>query len=93
MKQTVLFLMLCFGLSACSPERDEVRVKLTLKERELVDQLVTAHLDSIRPILDSLCSATSLDRVAVATDSIVQRRLEEEARLRNRIPQNMLNGQ
>lgn len=93
MKQTVLLLLLCFGLAACSTERDEVRVRLTLKERERVDMLVSSYMDSIRPVLDSLCSVTSLDRVAIATDSIVQRRLEEEARLRSRIPQNMLNGQ
>jgi hypothetical protein len=93
MKQTLFLLLLCIGWTACSTERDEVRVRLTLKERELVDELVGTHMDSLRPILDSMCVSTTADRVAVATDSIVQRRLEEEARLRSRIPQNKLNGQ
>lgn len=93
MKQLLLLLLLCLGFTACSPERDEVRVRLTLKERERVDEIVTTHMDSIRPILDSVCTVTTPDRIAVAVDSIVQRRLEEEARLRSRIPQNLSNVQ
>jgi hypothetical protein len=60
-----------------------------MDEREQIDNLVKAHMDSIRPLVDSVCTATFDDRVAVATDSILQRRLEEEARLRARIPQNL----
>lgn len=75
-----------FILVACSAEQEEVRVRLTLKERERVDKMVTARMDSLRPLLDSVCTATTAERVAFATDSIVQRRLEEEARLRARIP-------
>jgi len=84
-----LLLVLAFG---CSPDQEEVRVRLTLRERERVDKEVRAYMDSIRPLLDSTCAATTLDRVAIATDSIVQRRLEEEARLRARIPENLRNG-
>lgn len=77
-------------LTACgATEEDLVNIRLTMDERERIDKMVTAHMDSIRPILDSLCQATFADRVAIATDSIVQRRLEEEARLRARIPQNL----
>ncbi|MEM6769073.1 MAG: hypothetical protein AAF597_00700 [Bacteroidota bacterium] len=93
MKQLFLLFLLCGGILACSTEKDEVRVRLTLKERERVDKLVTAHMDSLRPLLDSVCSVTTQDRIALATDSIVQRRLEEEARLRSRVPNGMLNGQ
>lgn len=93
MKQLLLLLFLSGLFVACSPEREEVRVRLTLKERERVDKAVTAQMDSIRPLLDSICSATTVDRVAMATDSIVQRRLEEETRLRSRIPQSQRNGQ
>ncbi len=85
--------MLVFIAVACSAEKEERRVRLTLKERERVDKLVSAHMDSIRPLLDSVCATTSYDRVAQATDSIVQRRLEEEARLRSRIPANLRDGQ
>lgn len=92
MKHFCLLLVLTFVAAACTPEKEERRVRLTLKERERVDKLVGAHMDSIRPILDSLCAVASYDRVTAATDSIVQRRLEEEARLRSRIPQNLRDG-
>lgn len=74
-------------LASCSSDKEEVNVRLTLKERGRVDKAVSAHMDSIRPILQQTCSETFMDRVAVATDSIVQIRLEDEARLRARIPQ------
>lgn len=93
MKHLCLLLMLSLIAAACTPEKEERRVRLTLKERERVDKLVGAQMDSIRPMLDSTCATTSYDRVARATDSIVQRRLEEEARLRSRIPSNLRNGQ
>ncbi|MBC6996314.1 hypothetical protein QWY85_19865 [Neolewinella lacunae] len=83
-----VLLFLCF---ACSPEQDELNVRLTLEDREEIDRRVTAYMDSLRPLLDSLCTASMTDRIAIATDSIVQRRLEEEARLRARIPQNLRN--
>lgn len=85
-------LLLAVVLFSCSPEQEEVRVRLTLKEREQVDKRVSAYMDSIRPLLDSTCKATMVERIAEATDSIVQRRLEEEARLRSRIPENLRNG-
>ncbi|WP_020567095.1 hypothetical protein [Neolewinella persica] len=87
--RTLLFLTL-LTLAACgSTEEDPVNIRLTMDERQRIDDLVKIHMDSIRPIVDSLCKATFADRVAVATDSIIQRRLEEEARLRARIPQNL----
>lgn len=92
MIRPLLFLALLGTLSACSPDQEEVRVRLTLGERERVDKIVTARMDSIRPLLDSICTATTAQRIIAATDSIVQRRLEEEARLRSRIPENMRNG-
>jgi hypothetical protein len=62
-----------------------------MDERERLDNMTVAYMDSLRPVLDSLCEVSFEDRVAVATDSIVQRLLEEEARLRARIPQNLRN--
>jgi len=90
MRYCCLSLLLLF--TACSADREEVNVRLTMAEREELDKLVTTHMDSLRPILDNNCKETFADRVAVATDSIVQRRLEEEARLRARIPKNLTNG-
>lgn len=83
----LLLLALFFIITACSADSGEVRVRLTLRERERVDKLVTAHMDSMRPLLDSSCTANKSNLVAFYTDSIVQRRLEEETRLRARIPQ------
>lgn len=77
-----LFSLLC----GCAPDQSgDVNVRLTLSERERLDKMVLAHMDSIRPILEAQCERTQADRVAVATDSIVQRALEQEARLRARI--------
>ena len=88
MKPTPLIILILLSmLASCSSDKEEVNVRLTLKERERVDKAVSAHMDSIRPILQQTCSETFMDRVAVATDSIVQIRLEDEARLRARIPQ------
>ncbi len=77
------------ALAQSSCEADgSVELRLTSDERRAVDERVRATIDSIRPILDSLCEATRADRIAVATDSVVQERLEQELRLRARLPQN-----
>ncbi|WP_116126218.1 hypothetical protein [Lewinella sp. IMCC34183] len=81
-----LLLSLFLLVFACGDE-DPLRIQLTPEQRDAYHAIALARIDSLRPILDSLCSATFEDRVAIATDSIVQRRLEEEARLRSRIPQ------
>lgn len=85
------FLLLLFSLSTCGGEAEEVNIRLTMDERERVDDLTVAYMDSLRPLLKAECAATFDDRVAVATDSIVQRLLEEEVRLRARIPQQLRN--
>lgn len=89
MRLPLLLTLLLINLASCSSDSDEnVNIRLTMDERERIDDLVGIQMDSIRPLYDSICKADFADRVAVATDSIVQRRLEEEARLRARIPQN-----
>lgn len=87
MKKLLLLVLLASGGLACSVDRDEVNVRLTLTERERVDKATTIYMDSIRPILDSLCSTNRSLRISLATDSIVQQRLEQEMRLRSRNPQ------
>ncbi len=91
MPKLLPFAALLFFCFACSPEQDELNVRLTLEDREEIDRRVTVYMDSLRPLFDSLCTASMTDRIAIATDSIVQRRLEEEVRLRARIPQNLRN--
>jgi hypothetical protein len=89
MRLPLLLITLLLTLAACSPDSEEnINIRLTMDERERIDDLVGQEMDSLRPLYDSLCKVDFKDRVAVATDSIVQRRLEEEARLRARIPQN-----
>jgi hypothetical protein len=85
--RSLIFIIL-LALTACGADEDPINIRLTMDEREQIDELVKIHMDSTRRLVDSVCQATFADRVAVATDSILQRRLEEEARLRARIPQN-----
>ncbi|WP_116107198.1 hypothetical protein [Lewinella sp. IMCC34191] len=87
MKPFVPVLMLAALLSsACGPD-EAVRVQLTPDQRDTFHAIASRRIDSLRPLLDSICTITFEDRVAAATDSIVQRRLEEETRLRARLPQ------
>lgn len=92
MRQLIVFFALVLPLTACSPDTEEVNVRLTMEEREQLDNMVTEHMDSLRPLLEANCASTFDDMVALMTDSIVQRRLEEEARLRARIPKNLTDG-
>ena len=81
----LLSLVLLAVLTACSPNDNPVNVQFTVEERQRIDELVIAELATLRPEMDSLCQETFDDRVAVAVDSIIQVRLEEEARLRARV--------
>ena len=84
----ILLLGLC-ALTACEVEEENVNIRLTLAERDELDDRILAHMDSLRPVLETACEESRLARVAAATDSIVQQRLEDEARMRARLPQNL----
>ena len=76
-------------LTTCYYDNGEnISIRLTMDGRERNDDIVGQDMGSIRTLYDSICKTDFAGRVAVVTDSIVQRRLEEEARLRARIPQN-----
>lgn len=77
--------LLC--LTTCGGGEDRVELSLTAEQRDTVNARVIAYLDSLRPALDSVCTTTYDYRLERAVDSIVQRRLEGEARLRNRLSQ------
>lgn len=81
-------LVVLLSFTGCGKE-EPVTIRLTMEDRRRIDERVTATMDSLRPAIAERCQATYADRVAVATDSIVQRLLEDEARLRARIPQNL----
>ncbi|WP_157500817.1 hypothetical protein [Lewinella sp. 4G2] len=87
----LLLLTIICSLLACEPTETKVNIRLTMAERSVLDTRIVAYMDSLRPILKANCVEETPDRVAVATDSIVQRRLEEEARMRARMPE--LRGQ
>ncbi|GEM_PF-4282322 len=70
--------ILLFSLSAC----EEPEIKLDRAARRTIDTLVNYQLDSISPILDSLCKATKEDVIQHAVDSIVKERQKREERLR-----------
>ena len=63
-------------LLGCAEERKK-EIRLTLPERERLDNMVNARVDSLRPLLRADCDSTFADRVDAAVDSIVQERLEE----------------
>ena len=56
------------------------------EHRRLIDTLANRQTKLLRPRLDSLCKAEFDQRVALAVDSIIEVRREEERRLRARIP-------
>lgn len=79
-----LLLVLAFTFSNCD-RPDKVRIKLTSRERALIDTLYTQRIKVLRPRWDSLCAAQHDSLLEIALDSIVRIRREEEARLRARI--------
>ncbi|MEL6355412.1 MAG: hypothetical protein AAFQ37_00620 [Bacteroidota bacterium] len=84
--------LLLFG-TCSSPEEEDVRLRLTSSEWRQIDTLVSREVRILRPYYDSLCQVNFEQLVATATDSIVQKRLEEELRLRARIPLPNATGQ
>lgn len=64
---------------------DKVRIKLTSRERALIDTIYTERIQVLRPRWDSLCAAKHDSLLALALDSILRIRREEEARLRARL--------
>lgn len=79
---SILLLFSCGGPGV----DDEVQLRLTSEQRREIDTLVANQVQVLRSVFDSACTADFSALVEAATDSIVQRRLEEEARLRSRIP-------
>ena len=77
-KPLYLLLILLFSCSACG----EPEIKLDRAARRTIDTLVNYQLDSIGPMLDSLCKATKDDFIQQAVDSIMQERRQKEERLR-----------
>ena len=82
---TAFILFAYINLCACG----EPEIKLDRAARRTIDTLVNYQLDSIRPILDSLCTATKEEVIQQAVDSIVRERKKKEERLRLNKPKMM----
>lgn len=86
-KFSILFLTigLSFLLAACgSDDSDNKQFKLSYRERVIVDSIVNAATKTLGPKMDSICKAQEQMMIQHLTDSIVQRRKQEEIKLRNR---------
>lgn len=71
-------LLTSLGLISCG----EPEIKLTRADRKSIDTIVSRQLDSISPILDSLCDVESETIIQKAVDSIMKERRIKEERLR-----------
>ncbi|RMF26870.1 MAG: hypothetical protein D6765_08330, partial [Bacteroidetes bacterium] len=58
---------------------------LDARDRQLLDSLFKQHIDSLRPIVDSLCEHWFDSLLPLTTDSILQVRLEERNRQLQRV--------
>ena len=79
-----LLFCILLGWSSCGNNKQDYSLRLTARERTRIDTIYSERLDSLRPIWDSLCDERWQGMVDRAVDSIIQERLEEEARLRAR---------
>lgn len=66
-------------------ESQETGIRLTSSERIRIDSLAKQQIDSLVPVLDSLCTLNKDTMVQQALDSIIKLRREEESILRERI--------
>lgn len=82
----LMSIVLLFTSSCSTDFEEDISLRLTQRERREIDTLVSKEVKILRPYYDSLCRVNFEKEVAIATDSIVQRRLEDELRLRARIP-------
>lgn len=81
MKTWLLLLMLIGGLSAC---QDSPIPTLSKEDKEAIDTLYLAELQTLRPYLDSLCELNFDSLVKIAADSMLIERIEEIEEQRNR---------
>ncbi|MCO6486882.1 MAG: hypothetical protein J5I98_00625 [Phaeodactylibacter sp.] len=71
-------------LAGCEPP-EEAPIRLTSRERIRIDTLANQQIDSLRPIMDSICDAAYQEMLDRAVDSLVDVRKREEEKLRARI--------
>ena len=67
-----------FSFSSCQ----EPEIHIDRATRKVIDTLVIHKIDSLNPILDSLCIERKEALIKVALDSILEKRKKQEERLR-----------
>ena len=82
-----LLLCLCFSSFFFSCEEEISSIRLTSRERIRIDTISKQQIDSLIPILDSVCNAQHDQMVEQALDSILKIRKAEELKIRSRISQ------
>lgn len=85
MKNASLVFLILSVLLWPSCESQETSIRLTSSERIRIDSLAKKQIDSLVPVLDSLCTANKDKLIEQALDSIIELRQQEEQTLRERI--------
>ncbi|MEQ8703890.1 MAG: hypothetical protein RIC19_08210 [Phaeodactylibacter sp.] len=85
MKNASEVLLLLGVLLWAGCESQETGIRLTSSERIRIDSLAKQQIDSLVPLLDSLCTTNKEAIVQRALDSIIELRQQEEQTLRQRI--------
>ncbi|WP_282782589.1 hypothetical protein [Phaeodactylibacter xiamenensis] len=85
MKNASLVFLILSVLLWPSCESQETGIRLTSSERIRIDSLAKKQIDSLVPVLDSLCTVNKDKLIEQALDSIIELRQQEEQTLRERI--------
>ncbi len=67
------------------PSCQQPEIHIDRATRKAIDTLINHKLDSLNPILDSLCVERKESLIKIAIDSIMDKRRKQEERLRNNI--------
>jgi hypothetical protein len=73
-------------VTACTPDPPPT---LNYKDRQLVDSLFRREVDSLKPILDSICEIRFDSSVQAAVDSIISERESEKEKYLERVKKEM----
>ena len=77
MKHIIFLFLMLFSLSLFCRCTEDPEPTLNFRERELVDSLYRMKLDTLKPVLDSLCTAHFDSAVAFKSDSMMKVRTAE----------------
>jgi hypothetical protein len=81
-----LFIFSFFLFNACTPDPPPT---LNYKDRQMVDSLFRVQVDSLKPLLDSICDVRFDSAVQHTVDSIIQERQSEKEKYLERLRREM----